>query len=219
MIPDAPIEPGRAVGAWTGRELVVVTGEGQAAAWNPAANEWRTLPDPPVPGGFLESVWTGVELIVLGLGDGGSGQVSGARLNPASDSWRPIPKVPYDGLVLGGPPVWTGSEMLFVRDAYDPAIDAWRPLSTEDCGCRDVSSGVWTGRRVISQMQAYDPVEGRCQVLPDGPPRPDFEGVGAIHEFATPIWDAGRLVIWSGGTGLDGPASPPDGIVFAPAEP
>jgi hypothetical protein len=38
------------------------------------------------------------------------------------------------------------------------------------------------------------------------------------HEFHTPVWADARLMVWSGGTGLDGPGSPADGVVFTPAE-
>lgn len=214
-LPASPIDPGYALGAWTGSEFVVITGAAQAAAWNPASMTWRRLPGAPLPQGAMVNVWTGQELIVLGLTEGGTDPLIGAALDPSSGAWRPIAEVPYDGLVLGIRPVWTGREMVFAQHAYDPVTDRWRALSTEGCWSSDVSSGVWTGRWVIGQVQAYDPATGRCQLLPEGPPRPDYE-VGAFHEFATPAWDDGRLVIWSGGTGMDGPLPPPDGIVFTP---
>jgi hypothetical protein len=219
VIPTAPIDPGFPVGAWTGTEFIVVTGATEAAAWNPASATWRRFPDAPLPEGYLESVWTGQELIVLGLTEGGMDPLIGAALDPVSGTWRPIAEVPYDGLALGIRPVWTGMEMLFAGHAYDPMSDRWRPLSIEGCRVGDVSSGVWTGHWVISQVQAYDPSTGRCQQLPDGPRRPGFEEFAPTHEFHTPAWDDGRLVVWSGGTGLDGPGSPPDGIVFTPDEP
>lgn len=57
-IPVAPIDPrSGATGIWTGTELIVCCGTGQAdgftpdtrsaAAWNPATAEWRTLARPP----------------------------------------------------------------------------------------------------------------------------------------------------------------------------
>jgi hypothetical protein len=218
-IPAAPIEAGYPVGAWTGSEFVVVTGAGQSAAYEPASMTWRRFEDAPLPRGYLVSVWTGRELVVLGLADGGRSQVIGAALDPASGAWRMLAGVPYDGLALGVHPVWIGTEMLFAGHAYDPVRDHWRLLSTEGCRVGDVSDGVWTGRWVINQSQAYDPATERCFMLPVAPSRPDFEGFGPIHEFHTPAWDDGKLVVWSGGTGLDGPGAPPDGIVFTPYEP
>jgi hypothetical protein len=82
-----------------------------------------------------------------------------------------------------------------------------------------VSYGVWTGRWLISQTMAYDPPTGRCHTLPKSPARPGFGDLEVLsHEFHKPFWRDGRLVVWSGGTGLDGPAPPPDGIVFTPSE-
>lgn len=218
-IPPAPIVAGPAIGAWTGSEFLVVSGAAQAAAWNPESRTWRRLPDPPIARGAIEGVWTGSELIVLGLTEGWNDPIIGAAMNQELNSWRNLAEVPYNGLALGTRPVWTGSVMLFSRHSYDPATDRWRPLSTEGCLGRDESSGVWTGRWVIGQIEAYNPSSGRCVGLPEAPRRPGFEEVGPIHEFDTPAWDSGRLIVWSGGTGLDGPGSPPDGIVFTPGEP
>ena len=221
-IPNAPIAGGLAVGAWTGSELLVVSSQAHAAAWNPVAGIWRRLPDPPIPSGYLEGAWTGDELIVLGLTEGGADPIVGAAFDPTTSVWRTIADVPYDGLVLGVPARWSGARMVFVDHAYDPGTDRWTKLETEGCTQGAVSYGVWTGRWLLSQTLAYDPSAGRCLTLPDPPIRPGFEGAGfelRTHEFHTPIWADGRLIVWSGGTGLDGPGSPPDGIVFTPAAP
>ena len=221
-IPNAPISGGRAIGAWTGSQLVVVSTAAQAAAWDPEARVWQRLTDPPIPAGYLESVWTGDELIVLGLSEGGADPIVGAAFDPATSTWRTIADVPYDGLVLDVPARWTGTAMVFVDHAYDPATDRWIKLKADRCTQGAVSNGVWTGRWLLGQVQAYDPVAGRCLTLPDAPIRPGFEDAGfelRTHEFHTPIWADGRLIVWSGGTGLDGPGSPPDGVVFTPAAP
>jgi hypothetical protein len=221
-IPDAPIDGGFGYGTWTGTEFVVVSSSAEAAAWDPRASAWRRLPDPPVPPGHMETAWTGGEFIVLGIGQGGNERVVGAAFDPSSSTWRPMAEVPYDGLILGDRALWTGDELLFVGHAYDPATDSWRILKREGCGFGAVSDGVWSGRWVIGQVQAYDPQAGRCLTLPEAPVRPGFDDAGfdlRTHEFHTPVWADGRLVVWSGGTGLDGPGSPPDGVVFTPAEP
>jgi hypothetical protein len=223
-IPQAPIDGGFAVGAWTGDAFVVVSANAQAAAWDPASDRWQRLPDPPIPEGHIESVWSGSELIVLGIGEGTTEPIVGAALDPSTSTWRQIADVPYDGLILGIPPRWIGSEMVFVAHAYDPVADRWRALRT--AGCRPgsvsraaVSYGVWTGRWLISQSTAYDPHAGSCQTLPRSPFRPGFDDLEIVtHEFHTPFWADDRLVVWSGGSGLDGPAPGPDGIVFAPSE-
>ena len=216
-IPTAPIKPGGGVGAWSGDEFVVVSSRAQAAAWNPVSRAWRRLPDPPIPEGHIEGVWTGRELIVLGIGEGTREPVVGAALDVSTSTWRTIADVPYDGLILGIKPVWTDERMLFVGHEYDPAKDEWRVLRRDGCIYSSVSDGVWTGSFVINQTQAFDLDRRRCYTLPRSPERPGFEGV-LSHEFHTPVWADGRLVVWSGGTGLDGPAPPPDGIVFTPSE-
>jgi hypothetical protein len=164
----------------------------------------------------MESVWTGREFLVLGIGDGTSEPVIGAGFDPVTDRWRRIADVPYDGLELGIPARWTGTEMVFVAHAYDPATDRWRALEVANCSPRAVSYGVWTGRWLISQVAAYDVSRGRCLDLPRSPNRPSTSI--PTHEFHTPVWADDRLVVWSGGTGADGPGPPPDGIVFTPSE-
>jgi hypothetical protein len=216
-IPPSPILAGYGEGAWTGSEFLVVSSMAEAAAWDPVTPGWRRLPDPPLPKGAMESVWTGTEFVVLALGDGDREPILGAALDPLTSSWRPIAEVPYDGLMLGVSPIWTHRRMLFVGHAYDPVADRWDVLRRDGCPYRYVSDGVWTGRYVMNQTQAYDVGRGRCYTLPESPERPAFEGVQA-HEFHTPVWADGRLVVWSGGTGLDGPGAPPDGIAFTPAD-
>ena len=217
-IPTAPIKPGFAEGAWTGREFLVVSSEAEAAAWDPAIQRWRRLSDAPLPPGAMESVWTGTEFLVLGIGDGTTEPVIGAALDPATGRWRPIADVPYDGLILGIPARWTGVEMVFVGHAYDPRADRWRALRAANCSPKAVSYGVWSGRWLISQVAAYDATRDRCLTLPRSPDRPGFDGM-QTHEFHTPFWADGRLVVWSGGTGADTfDPPPPDGIVFTPSE-
>lgn len=132
--------------------------------------------------------------------------------------------MPYDGLILGIPAVWTDTELVFVSHAYDPVTDRWRILRREGCTFGAVSYGVWTGRWLITQTQAYDVAAGRCQTLPKAPARPAPAIFGELlaHEFHTPFWSDGRLVIWSGGSGSDVIFNGPDGVAFepfAPAEP
>lgn len=219
-IEPGPIAAGAAVGAWTGDRLVVVNDRAEAASWDPRTGAWQRLPDPPIPVGYIEGAWTGDELIVLGLTDGGRDPVIAAALSPATRQWRSIAETPYDGLELGYEPIWTGSELLFAFHAYDPLGDDWRALKRDGCDLYAGVSGVWTGSLVISQSVAYDPAAGRCLGLPESPARTGYPFAEDIrtHEFHTPAWDRG-LIVWSGYTGLDGPAANPDGVVFRPAAP
>lgn len=220
-IEPGPIAGGLALGAWAGDRFIVVNDRAQAATWDPRTGTWERVPDPPIPAGYTEGVWSGRELIVLGLTEGGNDPIVGAAFAPASGRWRVIAEPPYDGLALGTTPIWTGTEMLFAFHAYDPALDRWRILEMEGCDLYSGVAGVWTGRQVMSQTIAYDPTAGRCFTLPDAPARTGYPFPEEIrtHEFHTPAWNAGRLIVWSGFTGLDGPGANPDGVVFRPAEP
>lgn len=219
-IEPGPIASGASVGAWTGDHLVVVNDQAEAASWDPSSGAWQRLPDAPVPPGYIEGAWTGGELIVLGLTDGGRDPVIAAALSPETGRWRSVAETPYDGLELGYEPIWTGSDLLFAYHAYDPATDDWRALQRDGCDLYAGVSGVWTGNLVMSQAVAYDPAAGRCLSLPESPPRTGYPFADDIrtHEFHTPAWDGG-LIVWSGYTGLDGPAANPDGVVFRPAVP
>jgi hypothetical protein len=78
LIPQAPLtelDHFLATGAWTGRELVVVTRTGEGAAYNPASESWRAIPPSGWGGwpGGLARVWTGRSLIVLPAGFGAIG--------------------------------------------------------------------------------------------------------------------------------------------------
>ncbi len=226
-IADAPIPGGGAAAAWTGRELIVLSGTFESAAdagrriesaaWDPRTGRWRRLPDPPLPAGHVEHAWTGDAWIVLGLADGGSGPIAGASYDPVASSWHEIEPPPYTGIVLGVGTAWDGHELYFVEHAFDPAGGAWRHIDHDGCDWPAVSDGVWTGRWLMTQMQAYDPVAGRCLRLPKAParPAPGFDDL-VTHEFHTPFWADGGLAIWSGGTGSDAFFTGPDGVVFSP---
>ncbi|CAN5728069.1 hypothetical protein BH20ACT2_BH20ACT2_04100 [soil metagenome] len=97
-IADPPISPlGRAAGDWTDEALAVVAfgcaagdpcddPSWRAAAYDPAADRWRTLAPPPLPDPAgpttLDAVWTGDRLLVL------AGERSVAY-EPGTDRWDP----------------------------------------------------------------------------------------------------------------------------------
>ncbi|MGK2852078.1 MAG: hypothetical protein ACSLFN_14385 [Candidatus Limnocylindrales bacterium] len=220
-IAPGPISAGPAVGAWTGDRFLVVNHDAQAAAWDPRTGDWERLPDAPISAGHLEAAWTGQELIVLAIGEGTNELVEGAVFAPGTGRWRPIAEIPYDGQSLGDAPIWTGAELLFRFHAYEPARDRWRILEMEGCDLYSGLAGVWTGRLVLSQEIAFDPVAGRCFTLPAAPPRTGYSFPEEIrtHEFHTPAWNDGQLMVWSGFTGMDGPGANPDGVLFRPNEP
>ena len=91
------------VSAWTGREWVVVSPAGPAAALDPTTGRWRTLPEPPLELAAT-AVWDGHRLVAWDQ------NLHAAALDPSeADRWRALPDVPVDfsdcspeGAMVGG---------------------------------------------------------------------------------------------------------------------
>lgn len=191
-LPTAPLAPRHAPGAWTGRELIIVGGQGRddtsyadAAAYNPATGKWRKLPSLPSPRTGATLTWTGQDLLVVG----------GER-------------------TYGTMPYATGY-------AYRPATDSWRPLPAMEAG-RSAHVAVWTGSRLIvwggytltaAKAQPtrpehglmLDPVAGRWSALPAAPITGRRGAVG--------FWTGSRMLVW-GGQAVSGPATYLDGAIY-----
>lgn len=169
-VPDSPFSSGDAIGAWTGREVIVVSGGGRAvvaAAYDPEANSWRRLAAPPLANGasaMNHALWTGSELVVVGVADEGErGSVDQVAVyDPAADSWRKG-SLPSGPLPDFGDAVWTGTEVAVVGNvngsgksvgtdtlqAYDPAADRWREIPWGLDGVRGGLVVAWTGDRLF----------------------------------------------------------------------
>jgi hypothetical protein len=196
----SPLAPSQgALGAWTGRELVLfVSGtnpaEGKpwpprfarAAAYDPAADTWRRIA--PLPIGGLRfggtAVWDGHEVLVVGAGAKGLAAL-----------------------------------------AYDPAANRWRRLAPLPSGSTDASA-VWTGERLLvwgspfdasgtqeADGLAYDPTTDRWSPLPPAPLRGSGQAVQ---------WTGMQLILWGGVIGTPpgtnaAPRYPTDGAAFTPA--
>ncbi len=133
----------------------------------------------------------------------------------ADDTWSPMRHLP-DGKV-GHVAVWTGSEMLVWgnRDVfgstepgarYDPATDAWHPIST--IGQPEgnmVSVGAWTGSEMViwggfrgtgtttpvSTGARYDPITDAW--TPTG-----TAGAPSARGLHTGVWSGSELIVWGG---------------------
>ncbi len=163
-----------AMGAWTGKELVVAGGfEGfpaggkifrDGAAYNPVTGTWRRLPPMPQRRGGGTGVWDGKEVLVLG-GTGPSGGQPSLRpmaYNPRTNRWRLLPVMQFrrEGFAA----VWTGRRILVWGglaghpgawvipphgEAYNPSSNRWTALPASPLHGREVAAAVWTGRRMI----------------------------------------------------------------------
>lgn len=173
-IADAPLR-GRTdhAAVWTGEELLVWGGRrsddfgplalADGAAYDPAADTWRTLPEAPIGGRWsATAVWTGEELLLWGgraqrlrtvhLGDG-------AAYDPAADEWRKLPAPPARAR-WSPAAVWTGDELVVwgavspgsvatSGAAYRPGTDAWRHLGASPLAVAVPAVGAWTGERAV----------------------------------------------------------------------
>lgn len=190
---------------WTGAEVVIWGGtnasggfdpEPAGAAYDPAADTWRTLPPAPVAGRVLHSAtWAGGRMLVWGgMGESGVDQEQrplgdGAAYDPAADRWTLLPEAPLaprlghsavstgDDLVI-----WGGVDERFFRGGatYDVAAGTWSAIGTSPIDVAARYPAVWTGEALLVWGGGTDP-ESAAWYRP-GPQRP-----------ATPISSSGHL--------------------------
>jgi hypothetical protein len=170
-LPPAPLERRRdAMGAWTGRVLVVAGGftfnGGQrffrdAAAYNPASNTWRKLPAMPQARASGTAVWDGREVLFLGGSRPGANGPAGRGMayNPATNRWRLLPAMQFAR--FGFAVVWTGRHVLVWGgvtgagippphgEAYNPGTNSWTALPPAPLRGRPGPTVVWTGHSMI----------------------------------------------------------------------
>ena len=198
------------LGAWTGRELIILVGGNdpasgkpwpaslaRAAAYNPTTDSWRRIALPPATRDGATVVWDGREILLVG---------GYLRTSPS-----PLP--------------WKLARTLF---AYDPAANRWRRLAAMPSARRDFAA-VWTGTRLIvwagntdpgggapTKLEspphgfAYSPASDRWSALPQAPLRGRLD--------PTAVWSGRSLIVWGGG-GLPDYRSFTDGALFTPATP
>jgi hypothetical protein len=162
---DAPIaRRAGSVAAWTGSELLLWggrTSDGYAidgAAYDPAADSWRTIPAAPLPPDEYSGMWTGEELVVVG---GGEATVTGAVYDPATDSWRTMPHPPAalvehrlarhgrSVVVVGGKRTSEVAVEHFHVMVFDPERDAWSELAGQLVPFDDIGAEVLDDTLVV----------------------------------------------------------------------
>jgi hypothetical protein len=216
--------PCRRDAAWTGTEMLVWGCFGNAAAFDPLTNRWRSLPDAPTGQGI--TVWTGRELIGWGGGCCGDAWSDGSAYDPATDSWRTVARSPLapSQTPIG---VWTGRELVLVVSgidpadgkpypasfaraaAYDPKTDTWRRLASPPAPAAGV--GVWDGNELLvagggRTALAYDPASDRWHRLAPLP---------APLLAQAMVWTGTRVLLW-GSAGAS--AADPAGLAYDPAD-
>jgi hypothetical protein len=145
-LPRSPL-PGsqRPIGAWTGREMIVLVGR-RAAAYNPVRNTWRSLRPLPARRDGATAVWDGHELLLVG------GATVGFAYDVATNRWTPLP--PLASARMGKVAVWTGKRLVVWGGrrggaAYDPRSKRWAALSHGPLPDRLEPTAVWTGRSLL----------------------------------------------------------------------
>ena len=167
------------IGAWTGRELVILVGNldpdgkpwpsslARAAAYNPATDKWRRIAALPAPRAGANAVWDGREMLVAGGWQSGPPQATAAvgfAYDPKRNRWRRLPRMEKGR--VGAAAVWTGTRLLVWGGqtqalgaaapnlpghglAYDPKTNRWSPLLPAPILGRTNPTAVWTGRELI----------------------------------------------------------------------
>ncbi|MFT3771092.1 MAG: hypothetical protein QM820_37225 [Minicystis sp.] len=223
---------------WTGKEMVVWGGTlgcaeiscADGSRYDPKLDAWTSIASAGAPSGrdMHGAVWTGEEMIVWGGQDCGGQPLSvcgdGAAYDPAKDTWR---KVASEGAPAArGKPsaVWTGKEMIvwggqtaqngaLLGDgaAYDPALDAWRPIAAAGAPSpRRYHATIWTGKEMIvwggdgepsmssplGEGARYDPAADTwAPMSSEGAPSPRWSHAAA--------WTGTLMIVW-GGVGCSG---------------
>ena len=192
--------------AWTGTELVVVGADG-AAAYDLAADRWRTIAVDDGPASRLvaargvAAVWTGREVLVVAITDGQNVVVD--SLDPRTGSWGGGYPTPAPGLDTGEDGVvWTGEELLVVGHyesgaRFDPATGIVDRL--EPSGSQTRFGAVVAGRAVTVGDRWLDLDTMAWQ---DAEPLPE----GRAREFPAAAGD-GTAAYWWGGSACGGGGS------------
>jgi hypothetical protein len=210
--------------AWTGSELVVVGGRdtkgrarSDAFAYDPAKDAWRSL-GKLAPREEPTAVWTGEQIVVWGGVDPNSAAPKGERLE--GGQWQPLASAGAPAVRPQQVAIWAGTSLVvwggrrsddaFAKDGarWDPAADAWTPLSTVDAHARIVQGAVFTGEVVAvlgdaadmmdmdeppGSLGLYNPVRDQWWSLP-GPYASD--GIALA-------WTGHDLVAWGGHDGTN----------------
>jgi N-acetylneuraminic acid mutarotase len=212
-LPDSPLHGAQGpVGAWTGRELVILVGGtdpasgkpwpaslARAAAYNPKTNTWRRIALPPATRDGATAIWDGRDLLLIG---------GYLRSSPS-----PLP--------------WKLARTLY---AYDPTTNHWRQLAAMPSARRDFAT-VWTGKQLLVWAGTTDPGGGGPLTKPESPPRgfaysPMADRWSALPNAPlrgrmdpTAVWTGRSLIVWGGGVPLPPYRSFTDGALFTPVGP
>jgi len=207
---------------WTGHEMLLWGGwltaakreryDGRGAAYDPAADSWRTLPPAPLPAGFdAMGAWTGAEAIVMAtsLGDpaGRPTQARAATYDPTTDEWRRLPRPPMAAWVSPPAVLLDGRLFLLSTGGTVDGGGEYAPYPTG--GVYEVAGERWIGhapaprvptrqswpqmglgREIVLNDLAYDPASNSWRRLPKFP--------FGYQEYPARVWTGQELIVWGG---------------------
>jgi hypothetical protein len=168
------------IAVWTGSEVVIAGGSdttpcpanadclidlaplGDGAAYDPAADSWRTIADAPVPFENGEATWTGAEVLVLAHPKTPVSDNSLLGYDPRADRWTTHADPPVEGLQSM---TWTGDSWVGITShgtsddtawRYQPETDVWEALPADPMGQLSDRAIVWTGNVLVLLGSRYD---------------------------------------------------------------
>ena len=209
---------------WTGREMVVWGGSGggpnpylgTGGKYDPARDAWSPIAttNAPAPRYFHTATWTGAAMIVWGGYNAGGYLGSGGRYNAAADTWLPTSA---SGAPLGrqqASAVWDGARVLVwggyggsqfgpnfldTGGLYDPAADAWTPMSTAGApAARSGHVAVWTGHLMVVWGGGAN-TGGRYDPALDVWTPTSIGTAPAARASHTAVWTGREMIVWGGG--------------------
>ncbi|MBZ5640692.1 MAG: hypothetical protein LAO51_18290 [Acidobacteriia bacterium] len=223
----APVTGSNGTAVWTGGAMIVWGGYANmdtnaGGRYDPVADAWSptSTVGAPAPRRYHTAVWTGSLMVVWGgwgSTPGASGIFdSGGRYDPATDSWTPTSRDGAPSPRMNHSAVWTGTRIIvwggdatytssFLNDGgrYDPATDAWTPMSGVGApSARAYHTAVWTGSAMLVWGGYGSPsvdVGGRYDPMSDTWTPISTSGAPTQRERASAVWTGGVMVVWGGG--------------------
>lgn len=215
---------------WGGSDLFSTIQFGDGGSYDPNTDSWTPIIGDPLvigPSSRPAYAWSGTELLVWG-GDGeGTGTTiggKGGRYNPNTGAWTQMGgRGTAPGRRTSFTPVWDGNAMLIWGGAdeqgyttysdgfsYDPATDAWLPMSGSGApSSRYFHRSVWTGRELIvwggrnqpgpglGDGGRFDPATNSWVAIPVSSNSP------SARDGHSAVWTGTEMIVW-GGNGKTG---------------
>jgi N-acetylneuraminic acid mutarotase len=199
---------------WTGSEMIVWGGSGDAGdlntggRYNPGTDSWTATSTANAPTSRSDhtAVWTGNEMIVWGGQDQNFVFLNtGGRYNPGTDYWTATSTTNAPTARSGHTAVWTGSEMIVwgagtAGGRYNLGTDSWTATSTTNAPtARSGHTAVWTGSEMIVWGGTGDVnTGGRYNPGTDSWTATSTTNAPEGRHAHTAVWTGSEMIVWGG---------------------